>query len=134
MRARLWPGEDAEELAREAHAFAAGDTPPTMDMVFLAEDDEARPVGFLELSLRDFSDGCDSMPVPHVEAWYVEHDARGRGLGRALVRAAEEWAKARGFRELASDAELSNERSHLTHQACGFEEVDRLIKYRKRLE
>jgi aminoglycoside 6'-N-acetyltransferase I len=131
MRARLWPQADAAELAGEARAFAADPALSMLDAVFIAVDEDARPAGFLELCLRAFSDGCDSMPVPHVEGWYVDPTARRRGLGRALMQAAEAWARARGFSELASDSELHNVASHEAHDACGFEEVERLVKFRK---
>ena len=134
MRGRLWPSAEAADLAREAQAFAAGSAGAGLDAAFVANgDEEPGAVGFLELSVRAFSDGCDSMPVPHVEGWYVEPSARRRGVGRALMRAAEEWAVARGFSELASDTEVHNVASADAHERCGFEEVDRLIKYRKRL-
>ncbi|HTA37568.1 MAG TPA: GNAT family N-acetyltransferase [Candidatus Acidoferrales bacterium] len=133
MRSRLWPFEDAVALADEARAFVEGTGEGIVDAVFLAEDDDALPVGFLELSVRAFSDGCDSAPVPHVEGWFVEEPARHRGLGRALVAAAEAWARERGYTELASDTEIDNEASRLAHGRLGFEEVDRLIKFRKRL-
>lgn len=116
LRAELWP-----------HSI------PNVTAVFVAESDARVPVGFLELALRSFSDGCDSMPVPHVEGWYVEPGARGQGVGRALMRAAEEWSKTRGFTELASDTELDNAASLRAHEACGFSEVERLIKLRKPL-
>jgi aminoglycoside 6'-N-acetyltransferase I len=132
MRTRLRPHQDAGDLARETHAFADGGAATMLDAVFLAEDGEARPLGFLELSIRAFSDG-DSMPVPHVEGWYVEAAARRRGIGRALMIAAEDWARARGFTELASDTELQNVASLKAHGGCGFEEVERLIKLRKSL-
>lgn len=133
MRARLWPDADPSELAREAHAFVAGSGDTILDAVFLARDNQSRPVGFLELSLRRFSDGCDSTPVPHVEGWFVKAAARGHGLGRALLHSAEDWARARGFGELASDAELSNTTSQTIHERCGFAEVERLVKFRKLL-
>ena len=133
MRARLWPGEDRDELAREASAFFDAEHAwLDIDAAFIA-DDGGEPLGFLELSIRRTSDGCTSSPVPHVEAWYVEASARGTGVGRALLHAAEDWASARGFVELASDAELDNVDSQRAHEACGFEEVDRLVKFRKPL-
>lgn len=131
MRSRLWPHADAEELAREAQTFAAGGTVPTIDAVFVAGDGVA--IGFLELSVRPFSDGCDSMPVPYVEGWYVEPGARGRGVGRALIEAAEAWSRERGYEELGSDTQLHNAASQRAHERCGFEETERLVKYRKRL-
>ena len=133
MRGRLWPDANSAELVQEARDFVQNGCGLLLDAVFLAEDDTARPIGFLEMSLRVTSDGCDSSPVPHVEGWFVEDAARGRGRGRALMRAAEEWSRARGYKELASDTEIHNEGSLLAHQKCGFEEVDRLIKFRKKL-
>jgi aminoglycoside 6'-N-acetyltransferase I len=133
MRHHLWPDEDAAELARETRAFVAGGAQTILAAAFIAEDDEATPLGFVEVAIRAFSDGCDSMPVPHVEGWYVEPFARGRGVGRRLMRAVESWARTRGFKELASDTEVHNGASLCAHEACGFEEVDRLVKFRKRL-
>ena len=131
MRAQLWPGADAG-LEREAREFARGLPIPTIDIVFIAESAGER-VGFLELAIRSFSDGCESMPVPHVEGWFVEPRARGTGIGRSLMEAAEGWSRERGFTELASDTEIHNSASLHAYQRCGFEEVERLIKLRKRL-
>ena len=131
MRAQLWPGADAE-LEREARDFSRGLLTPTLEVVFIAENAGER-VGFLEISVRSFSDGCESMPVPHVEGWYVQPHARGSGIGRSLMQAAETWSRERGFTELASDTEIHNAASLRAHQRCGFEEVERLIKLRKSL-
>jgi aminoglycoside 6'-N-acetyltransferase I len=133
MRARLWPDADAAEMQREAEAFVAGAREPTLEAVFLALDGAARPLGFIELSIRAFADGCDSMPVPHVEGWYVEPTARRAGIGRALMSAAEDWAQTLGFTELASDTEVENIASQDAHASCGFAETERLVKFRKRL-
>jgi aminoglycoside 6'-N-acetyltransferase I len=133
MRARLWPDADAAGLARETRAFVAGGADSIVAAAYVAEDEDATPLGFIEVALRAFSDGCDSTPVPHVEGWYVEPSARGCGVGRRLMGAAELWARARGFNEIASDSELTNDASLRAHEACGFEEVDRLIKFRKAL-
>jgi len=133
MRALLWPEAEAADLTREAHAYVAGDAGDILAAAFVAEDDAASRVGFIEVGVRPYSDGCDSMPVPHVEGWYVQPGARGRGVGRQLMDAAERWSRTRGFSEIASDTEVHNTASAHAHHACGFEEVDRLIKFRKRL-
>jgi aminoglycoside 6'-N-acetyltransferase I len=132
MRARLWPDASSAELARETSAFLDATPETTLHAAFIAEDDTT-PAGFIEISLRPFSDGCSSTPVPHVEGWYVDPWARADGVGRALMAAAETWARAEGFVELASDTEIYNSISMCAHEACGFEEVERLIKYRKPL-
>jgi aminoglycoside 6'-N-acetyltransferase I len=133
MRGRLWPAAQGCDLEREGRAFVAGVSAPSLEAVFVAGNDLERPVGFLELSVRPFADGCDSQPVPHVEGWYVEVSARRLGIGRDLMRAAENWARARGFCELASDTEVHNEGSRRAHEGCGFQETERLIKFRKAL-
>ncbi len=61
-------------------------------------------------------------------------DYRGRGVARALIAAVTEWAKAKGLRELASDALLDNAASHAMHQALGFTETERVIYFRKALD
>ncbi len=132
VRSRLWRSADADELAAEARAFLEGRPIPTIAAVFIAEE-EATAFGFLELAVRSFSDGCESMPVPHVEGWYVEPFARGKGVGRALMDSAEGWARERGFTELASDTEPWNEGSIAAHARCGFRETERLVKFCKTL-
>jgi aminoglycoside 6'-N-acetyltransferase I len=68
-----------------------------------------------------------------IEGWYVDADVRRRGVGRALVEAAEAWARSRGCRQMASDAELWNEVSHRAHGALGYEETARLVLFKKDL-
>jgi len=133
FRSRLWPDADPQDLARECERFARGHVLPNVATIFIAEDEASVAVGFLELSIRAFSDGCESMPVPHLEAWYVEPGARGRGFGAVLVAAAETWARSRGFSELASDTDVKNVESRRAHARCGFAEVEHLIKFRKSL-
>jgi aminoglycoside 6'-N-acetyltransferase I len=49
------------------------------------------------------------------------------------MEAAEQWARGRGFTDLASDALLENGLSHAAHQALGFEVVERIVVFRKSL-
>src|SRR6185312_14887505 len=76
---------------------------------------------------------CDTGPVGYIEAWYVDSDARRAGFGRALLRAAEGWAREQGYREMASDALLDNDVSHAAHRHSGYEEVGRVVQFRKLL-
>jgi len=45
-------------------------------------------VGFVEVSLRPYAEGCDTRPVGYLEGGYVAPEWRGQGIGRALVEAA----------------------------------------------
>ena len=57
----------------------------------------------------------------------------GRGIGRMLVAAAEEWARSKGCKEMASDTWIDSEKSQRAHEAMGYEIVDRCVNYRKKL-
>lgn len=101
--------------------------------VLLAVDSSGAAVGFAELSIRAYAEGCSSDRVAYLEGWYVVPDARRRGVGGALVRAAEQWASAQGCTEFGSDAELENTVSAAAHRALGFDEVVRIRCFRKAL-
>ncbi len=132
LRARLWREAGERELMAEARAFLDGSEVAIVAAAFIAEV-ESVPAGFIELSVRAFADGCESSPVPHVEGWYVEPFARGRGVGRAMMEAAAAWSRERGFIELASDSDLRNADSLKAHARCGFIETERLVKFRRSL-
>ncbi|HEY4643041.1 MAG TPA: GNAT family N-acetyltransferase [Thermoanaerobaculia bacterium] len=103
-------------------------------MIFVAEDERGLPAGFAEVTLRSRADGCDPLqPVGYLEGWYVAEPHRRTGRGRDLLRASEQWARAQGCSEMASDTWLDNDVSQQVHQALGFEVVDRVVHFRKRL-
>jgi aminoglycoside 6'-N-acetyltransferase I len=132
-RIALWPDEDAQELAQEAEQFFV-ESLPGLEAVLIAEDRD-RPdegiAGFVELSRRVYAEGCTSSPVAFLEGWYVRPEYRRQGIGRALVRAAEAWARQKGCREFASDTLADNTLSAAAHQALGFEEASLLRCFRK---
>jgi len=124
MRALLWP---ADGHAGEIEEYFRTNGGP----VFVAEASPGHLVGFIELGLRAYAEGCDSSPVPFIEGWYVDPEFRRAGVGRDLVRAAEQWARDRGFTEIASDVELENDVSIASHRALGYEETSRLVCFRR---
>ncbi|QIG51918.1 GNAT family N-acetyltransferase [Nordella sp. HKS 07] len=128
MRAALY-GEDPS-LLTDVEGYFAGD--PMIAAAFIAQD--GSHVGFVELSLRNYAEGCVSSPVPYVEGLYVAQGARRRNVGRLLIAAAEDWARTNGFTEMASDTQIENEASLGAHQAYGFSEVERIACLRKRLD
>ncbi|MFI4898503.1 MAG: GNAT family N-acetyltransferase [Phycisphaerales bacterium JB059] len=101
--------------------------------VFVAEDD-GRPIGLAEVSLRQFAEGCETSPVGFLEGWFVEASHRGRGVGRALVDAGILWARSKGCTEFASDAETRNTGSQNAHESIGFEKVCEVVCYRRAID
>jgi aminoglycoside 6'-N-acetyltransferase I len=55
-------------------------------------------------------------------------------VGRALVAAAEAWARAQGCREMASDTHLDNAVSRHAHARLGYAEMEHLVHFRKPLD
>ena len=100
-------------------------------VVFIAVRADGRACGYVEVGSRPYADGCDTSPVGYIEAWYVHPDERRLGYGRALLAAADEWGRQRGYREMASDTQLHNEVSRQAHERSGYREVDRIIQFRK---
>jgi aminoglycoside 6'-N-acetyltransferase I len=90
-------------------------------------------VGFLEVSIRPFVEDCETDHVGYLEGWFVEHGHRRKGIGEALVKFAEDWARRKGCTEIASDAEVGNDLSLKAHEALGYVETSRLIHLRKSL-
>jgi aminoglycoside 6'-N-acetyltransferase I len=137
MRTLLWPESSIEEQRCEVEALMAPASPaslPTTVLVSLPADADDRALtGFLEVSLRSHADGCDTHPVGFIEGWFIREPLRGRGIGAALMRAAEDWARAQGCSEIASDALIDNQPSIDAHQSLGFEVVDRCVNLRKAL-
>lgn len=129
LRQALWPETDALAHGEEMdHWLARGGT-----AVLVAERAEGGLAGFAEVGIRSVADGCDTSPVAYLEGWYVDADVRRTGIGGGLIQAAESWARAKGLRELASDAELHNLDSQKAHRALGFSETSRTVLYVKRL-
>lgn len=129
MRLTLWPDHTVDEMLTEMASLRADEATAT----FVADRGEGVLVGFIEAGLRKYAEGCDTSPVGYIEGWYVDADFRGQGLGRALVRAAEDWAIAKGCVEMGSDTWLDNEVSYRVHLAIGYQEAERLIHFNKRL-
>ena len=131
LRTTLWPEDTAATHAEEIRQFFRGES-HLPSATFLAEK-EGTTIGFLEASIRPYAEECYSGKVGYVEGWFVVPGERGRGVGAALVAAAEDWARTQGCREMGSDAALDNEVSARAHVALGYVEVGRIRCFRKDL-
>ena len=131
MRCALWPEGSEQEHAAEIDAFFARRA--LLPLAVLLAFEGAEAVGFAELSIRSVVDACETDHVAYLEGWYVEPAAQRRGLGRALVQAAEDWGRAQGCTEFGSDTQIDNAVSTAAHRALGFEETDQVRCFRKSL-
>jgi len=129
MRLLLWPYGTAEGFSEDMDGLLADPLTP----VFVIARPNGELGGFLEAGTRKYAEGSESSPVGYIEGWYVDEDLRGQGIGKALVKAAEDWARAQGLNEMGSDTWLDNESSIQAHLKMGYEEAERLVHFIKKL-
>jgi aminoglycoside 6'-N-acetyltransferase I len=130
LRKLLWDGSsDEEHKAEMMDIYEHTET----QLVLVADVGGGRLGGFLEASIRPFVEDCHSDHVGYLEGWFVEPEFRRGGIGRSLVREAENWARSHGAMEMASDAEIGNEMSLKAHLNLGYAETSRLVHLRKDL-
>ena len=120
LACELWPDHPLEEMGEDAAVF------------LYREQGEA--VGFAQCQLcHDYVEGMETSPVGYLEGIYVRKGARRQGVTRKLLAACEDWAKAKGCAEFASDCKLDKTDSQRFHRAVGFEEANRIVAYVKKL-
>jgi aminoglycoside 6'-N-acetyltransferase I len=93
LRNALWPDSLSDHEVETRKHF---DNRSTTLLVFVAEV-EGPIVGFVEMDFRPYAPGCATSPVPFIEGWYVEPAWQRRGIGRALIEAAEARAREMGY-------------------------------------
>ena len=128
LRSALWSHDPEAELRAQAREIMAR----AGTITFLARFDDGPPVGFAEATLRrDYVNGCSTSPVAFIEGLYVAPDSRRRGIARLLCAAVEDWGVGLGCSEMGSDTYVENTQSQAMHEALGFEEMERVVCYRK---
>ena len=101
------------------------------DVVLLvAEDGDGRVVGWIHVGGRRFL-GSDTFA--QIDGLVVEASARRRGAGRALVRAAEEWARGRGYSVLRLNSNVQRTEARPFYERMGYEVIKSQWAFRKTL-
>jgi GNAT superfamily N-acetyltransferase len=98
--------------------------------VLVAEDAQGAPLGFIHLTGE--TDYYLQATCGHVADIVVAPVARGQGVGRALLTAAERWARDRGYRLLTLNVFVQNRGPQAVYEALGFSAE--VMKYVKRLD
>lgn len=104
------------------------------ESVFFLAYEADKPVGFAQCQLRhDYVEGTETSPVAYLEGIYVKETFRELGFASQLMKACEDWARAEGCVEFASDCEIDNTESLAFHLKLGFKEANRIICFSKYL-
>ena len=105
------------ELARPSEGCA----------ILAATDAAGTPLGFVSL-LTD-RDYFTDLPCGHVADLVVVRSHQGRGVGRALLAAAERWAEAAGYPWLTLHVFEGNTRARRVYEQTGYvAEWTRMVK------
>jgi ribosomal protein S18 acetylase RimI-like enzyme len=115
---RDWWGKDEPTLEQIRATTATLLDDPDTEFLLAAADGDQPATGVCQaryrLSVWTGADDC------WLEDLYVDEGARGTGLGRALVNAAFERARARGCRRIELDVNESNADAIAFYEALGF--------------
>ncbi|MBQ4526924.1 MAG: GNAT family N-acetyltransferase [Clostridia bacterium] len=129
LAVQMWEDNTVDSLEAEF-----SESIKTDDAVFFIKYENETPVGFAQCGLRkDYVEGTETSPVGYLEGIFVKKPYRNKGYAKELLSACEKWARDMGCTEFASDCELDNVGSLKFHVAMGFEEVNRIICFRKGL-
>ena len=129
-------------MRQELHGqLAAGFHEAEMELIlasaeatcFLGLSESGEAVAMIEVSLRNFVDGCLGGPVGYLEGIYVGPGQRMQGQGRALAEFAADWFRSQGCRDMAADAELANRAAQDFLARVGFAETYRVVEYKRSL-
>ncbi|MBY5839474.1 GNAT family N-acetyltransferase [Rhizobium leguminosarum] len=127
MRFKLWDSLSIDEHLGDIGRMLKG----KKRTGYLALRPDQAPLGFAEICIREYANGCTAQPVPFLEGIWIDPKHRRQGVGRALLENITGDLIKQGFRELCSDADIRNRRSHQAHQNWGFTETERVVYFRK---
>jgi aminoglycoside 6'-N-acetyltransferase I len=118
-------GRLRRDAAQKARPLYAAQLRSTQEVIFLAERG-TETVGILRCVDTLGSPLLDPSRYGYVSSVYVRPSARRRGVLRALLEAAERWARGRGLSELRLHNAADNELAATTWEGLGFAIVEQL--------
>ena len=123
--------DPAQMTAHDTDIITGSLLNPTPDTsIFIAEDAEGRALGLIHLHAT--TEHYIHEEHGHVEDLIVAPEGEGRGVGRALLLKAEEWARVRGYRWLTLNVFAENLRARAVYKRLGYGED--VVKYVKELD
>lgn len=119
--AELFPGGEFPYLENAVNRFFSPETP----LLWVQKSDETQWNPVAGLWLGNAIDQGTGARQAHILLLYVMPDHRRRGIGAALVRYAETWAKSRGDRQIGLQVFETNLPALGLYRALGYETQSR---------
>jgi GNAT superfamily N-acetyltransferase len=115
------PWIDPERMLEAARQWIAGSIARHSNetVVFVAEDARRERLGFASVSRDHHFTG---VPQAYIGELVVDEAVEGRGVGKVLVRACEQWAHEQGYGRIALDTGFANQRGRHFYERLGFKE------------
>ncbi len=120
-----YPQHEATFAARLRRVLVSADHP-----VIVASDDGRTLLGFVAVERRLLLEAGERVEIVGL---VVDERARRRGIARALVDAAEHWARETGVAEVMVRSNVARAQSHPFYEDAGYDRSKTQHVYRKRL-
>jgi GNAT superfamily N-acetyltransferase len=104
--------------------------PEPNSAIFIAEDEGRALAGFIHLQTQ--ADYFNGEKQGYISDLAVDQAFEGRGVGRLLLEAAEDWAHQNGYQRLALYVFAGNTRARQIYEKAGFQQD--VLKYVKVIE
>jgi GNAT superfamily N-acetyltransferase len=98
--------------------------------IFIAQGDEGRALGWAVIyeDEQELYVVAEERTYGRLTELYVESDVRGKGIGRALINACEEWARGRGHKHILIGALSQNAAAMAAYQRSGYAPYAALLR------
>jgi ribosomal protein S18 acetylase RimI-like enzyme len=125
------PGRDAQQIeASDIESVTRALQRPAADEVLLVAEDAGGLLGLIHV--KTVVDYFTQQPIAHVSDVVVAASAEGRGIGKALMHAAEDWARDQGYAIVQLHVLVDNARARSMYERLGYSAE--WLKYIKRLD
>ena len=122
-----WRPREEMDAAVAAAIEAALRAPEDGQVVLVAQGESGEPLGFVHV--HSAVDYFTHETHSHVSDLAITREAEGRGVGGALMNAAESWAIARGHRLLTLNVFDANQRARRLYDRLGYSpDTTKLVK------
>jgi GNAT superfamily N-acetyltransferase len=115
----------ASEVLRRYHAVAQ-----SADHAVMVAARDGRVIALCHVYARP---ALDKPPEAVVQALVVDQAARGVGVGKLMMAAAEAWAEDRGFRSVVLGSHVSRSDAHAFYESLGYRNEATSHQFRKPL-
>ncbi len=101
------------------------------DHALFVADDDGRVVGWVHVHVPRL---LEEDPVAEVWGLVVDENERGRGIGRRLMAAVEQWATGGGYQAVRLRSNMLRHEAHHFYQRLGYRVTKRSYTFRKELK